>query len=280
MPSVIDRPHRFGAAAIVLLVTTAACPQAPEGVVECPETGGGDTGCVEPPPPPPTPTCASPTFDGLHPRATRYRCMGHAGGAIVYDQVHVEVLGIEVGGGPGSIQMEPSITAFPSRGHHVSACCHGAPEPSMIEDGACSEDCGRAACNRVLASLRTAAASADPSNGACDGHLEADERQQCRDNVHDSLESWIAQLETRYDECVAAAVANGDGTLAFEDPGTPFGDARKLAFEDHGCDMEQTGCLFMAELRPFCEIDGHLELQSECAAAGSPEDPAADGEEG
>jgi uncharacterized protein (TIGR03382 family) len=125
--------------------------------------------------------------------------------------------------------------------------------------------------------------SSDPSGGECDGAGWVDPehggKDGCQNKVRGSLESWITQLEVRYDDCVKAAVFNSNSALAYTEHSEPFDDNGKIEFEDWSCSQIAAGCFFDAELRPFCEIDDFTE-QSTCAQAGNPVDANASGDGG
>ena len=228
------------------------------------------------PAPPPDPACANPEFTGPPGSPTAYSCEGRAGGALLYNQVVITVAG-DPKGGPGVVQTDPAVTEFPGDGAEVSACCNGFDpvEDATVISENCQYDCGRAACNRVLASLRAQLEADDPSDGGCDPLPDSFEAE-CRERVHDSLQSWIDQIEANYTECVSAAVSNTNPDAGFTDHLTPFPAVGKLEFADNGCNHDVAGCLYGAELRPFCQIDS-FSTESSCMAAGNPEDPAADG---
>lgn len=254
----------------------------PPPVAECDATSGGETGCSEEEEEPPPPECANPEFGGTHPPAIAYECQGQAGGAIVYDQIAIEIKG-ELKGGPGSEPPppdrgeEPEWTSFPTEEDAVGACCHGTPDADEL-DTACERDCGRRACNTVLDQLRAKAGQGDPSDGKCDALAFPDAIGNCQERIRDSIESWITQLEERYEDCVVAALKNSDPDLAYWEHEVPFADTRKIEFDDWSCSHNAVGCLFDAELRPFCEITGvTAQPMSACEQAGNPEDANAGG---
>jgi MYXO-CTERM domain-containing protein len=268
----------------IITSTSAGCKGDPDPIPECEEgdeDGGGDgTGaaCDQPDPPQEAPTCADPEFATTPPSTpVQYTCEGRAGGAIVYNHKSLNVFGASLGG-PGAVQTDPPVTEFPGDAD-VSACCYGNPPGMEITEGACRSDCGRAACNRILESLRIAAdpdPMHDPSDGKCNPLVAENAIEDCRNNIRSSIESWIDQLEANYDACVAAAIHNSDPNLLYDDWSVPFGSLRKVTFADWGCSIDDWGCLHQAELRPFCEIDTNSSA-GQCEMAGNAKDPAADG---
>jgi hypothetical protein len=215
----------------------------------------------------------------MHPTATEFVCEGRAGGAIVHNSVIITVAG-EPHGGPDAIQLDPPVVEFPGGGD-VSACCYDVdpvPPPSQNQDwvevdSGCRKDCARAACNRILEGLREQVMQADPSNGGCSA-LPDSFADDCRARVRGSLETWIAHIEANYDECVSVAAQSNNAALPFDDPAAPFLDELKLELPDSGCNPDLAGCLFGAELRPFCELDNFTEANT-CEQAGNLEDELA-----
>lgn len=120
--------------------------------------------------------------------------------------------------------------------------------------------------------------ASDPSDGKCDP-LPGNYETECRNRVKSSFESWIAQIEANYEQCVSAAVHNNDPAKPYTDPQEAFADEGKLVFEDWGCNTDLAGCLYDAELRPFCEIDDFSEGSS-CEDAENPIDSQATGDGG
>lgn len=262
-------------AAALLMVS---CKGTPDPIEECPAMTDGTGGCVENDPPEPPPECADPEFDTSPPPATEFQCEGQAGGHIVFEQVPVMLGQTVLGGGPGSIpsapEESPEWIPFPSMEHEVSACCYGM-QTSMGLTDSCRSDCARAAVNDILERLRTAAMAMDPSDGKCDqAPMGFGGPSACRDNLRNSLESFIEQIECNYEQVVEVVSGNEDPDLPYWDFEFPFLDSNKFTFQDPDCSHDQLGCLFNAELRAFCEISDHTE-QSSCEQAGNLPDPAA-----
>jgi hypothetical protein len=92
--------------------------------------------------------------------------------------------------------------------------------------------------------------------------------------VEGSLLTWIAHLEENYDDCVVAAAASRQPTAPFTDPEAAFNADRKIELPDSGCNTNLIGCLYGAELRPYCLIDddGFTDAGT-CDQAGNLEDP-------
>lgn len=283
----------FFTACLGAFAAAAGCKSSPPKIAEC-ETGesGGESGGCEPPiEPEATPECADPEFTGMHPTATEYQCVGQAGGNIIFRQVEVKVGANVVGGGLGSNPAppddpdDPMWPQLPSMDHSASACCYGldpdAPDPggqvdeNLIKRGesGCQKDCARAACNEVIARLNEKLELSDVSEGACDpaplGHGGTD---KCRSNLRKTFESWVEQLDDRYDDCLNAAFNNTDPSLHYWDHAVPFSNDKKFVFTNPDCHDDELGCLFDAELRPFCDIQDIVE-QSTCEVAGNPHNP-------
>lgn len=282
----MSRQLRSTLSLLLLLVPPMACKSDPDEPEMCPMGATSGPECEEVATSlEPIPSCAEPEFDTAGPPVTptRYRCEGRAGGSIAYQQVVVTVAGTDRGG-PGVVQTDPPVTEFPTDGNEVSACCHGldpAQNPAdeeELRDNACQRDCGRAACNRILDSLRDAAAAEDASDGECDAIPAGPLRNGCQDRVRASLEAWISEIETKYDECVAKAIANSDPNLAYDDASIEFHEDRRVVLEND-CNTDVVGCLYGAELRPFCQIDDFSDA-GVCDQAGNLIDPEATGDGG
>jgi MYXO-CTERM domain-containing protein len=281
--TISDTRTNLPLAAILLLVPPACAGDTPDPISECMGTTG--EGCQEGEDVPVNPECAAPAFDTSPPvTPSQYVCEGSAGGAIVYNAQPFEVFGV-MKGGPNDIQTDPAVTEFPSMGNDVSSCCYGLDpeqEPSDEETitDECRNDCARAACNRVLDQLRSAVIESDPSDGDCAGAAivapNTGGEDGCIERLRGSLETWIAAIEAGYSQCVTAAFNNTNPNAPFTDHMAPFGADKKLELPDSGCDHTAPGCLFGAELRPFCALTDFTEAQS-CMAAGNDKDANADG---
>ena len=276
----------------------SGCGEPPEGPATCPETEGttgalGDTGgsggpCGEPPPQPGM--CASPS-EPLDAPGQVVRCQGRAEGVILFTQNAYTsqeaaaspkepeavpfYLDDEVGGSGGNNEDEDAPQV-------VRACCTSGV--SAVELGtACAYDCGRAACNRALQRVLDRAASEDPSNGACPkvGDLAA----TCKENVKKSLEQWADEILQHYDECVDAAVSNGDApNLNLWDRDEVFTGIPLPHMECQGTNLsaEDVGCLYDAVLRVRCVVeDEEMDAAETCEMpANLPPEGANQGDEG
>lgn len=139
------------------------------------------------------------------------------------------------------------------------------------------KDCARAAGNDVLKGIRDKLELDGASNGACDKAPNGfGGKDGCQANVRKSLEGWEEQLEARYDECVDATFFGTDPSLHYWDIDVPVAAQKKFVFTiDPDCSHDDLGCLFGAELRPFCDIQSFNTLMS-CEMAGNDRDPNAD----
>src|SRR5690606_4747643 len=139
-PTSVGRRYVLGIAGIVGVTLFVGCKSDPPAIPGCAATPG-EAGCEDPTGgPPPTPSCADPDFEGAHPPATEYTCEGQAGGAIVYNQVILEIAG-EDRGGPGFIEPDPPVTDFPASAD-VSSCCYGLdPAQQQADEEAVFDAC-------------------------------------------------------------------------------------------------------------------------------------------
>lgn len=150
---------------------------------------------------------------------------------------------------------------------NAQACCESTANAYQTRDG-CLSDCARAGCNRALAELQARLADhmANPPFGCGSG--------DCYDRVVTGLETWIAYLETHYDDCVHKTL-RGE-LFSFPNPDVDAG-AGAIA-----CGVLDIDCTLDAETDPYdleetcstsenepqaatgmmleCALDGKIEL--------------------
>jgi hypothetical protein len=242
------------AAVIVAILTTEACNN--EDVPEVEPTigtgGNGDDDAdgdgADETALPPVAACW-PEHEPTNP--TLFQCVGEAVGQLDFIQCG-QLLGCETSiagicdfNDVDDWTVEPDGPADPipfppeppATDPNAQACCESNANAAQTREG-CLSDCARAGCNKAIADLETALANhiANPPIG-CGGTTD------CFERVVTGLETWIAFLDTHYEDCVASVLI--DVPFNFPNPDVDAGPGAIA------CGMLEIDCTLDEEADPY-----------------------------
>jgi hypothetical protein len=154
-----------------------------------------------------------------------FQCFGVGAGVLEWEQY----------AGAWSAANQPVTIEFPSENPsklNVQACCESSAMDDEVDVG-CIQDCARAACNLAMDKLRGKLHAGPPAG--CAG--------ACAHRFEQTMNTWIAYLETNYDLCLMLGEDETTPPFNFPDPPAandafPWGAGRGAVL-DIDCVMDE-----------------------------------------